>query len=161
MFSKKVVASGPDDFTTLIGINTTFEGNIESEGVVRVDGKVIGDLNVNGDVFIGSTALIKGNIHANNVHLSGTVEGNIIANGILKILSTAKLYGDIQVYSFVADEGGVFHGKCSMIEAKVSDINTEGINMNSKKSHSGKDFKKRSVLGQIYDDKEKNGEISV
>jgi cytoskeletal protein CcmA (bactofilin family) len=103
------------DLGTFIGANAVFEGNIELGGTIRVDGKIIGNLNIDGDAFIGSDALVKGNIRAKNVHLAGTVEGNIRADGILKILSTAKLYGDIEVKSFVTDEGAIFEGKCSMI----------------------------------------------
>ena len=84
-----------DGVDSIIGSNSVFTGSIESDGTVRVDGKVNGDLKVTGDVYIGEHAEIKGNIDANNVNLAGTVDGNIIA--ILKILSSAKLYGDIKV----------------------------------------------------------------
>lgn len=152
MFKSKNSGS-PEGVDTLIGINTSFEGNIESEGTVRVDGKVKGDLKIGGDVFVGDGAVITGNIYANNVHLSGTVEGNIHSKGVLRILSTAKLYGDIQVHSFVADEGGVFHGKCSMIETPEASSVQDKIS--TKKTHSSKDYKKSSVLNQMDDEKEK------
>lgn len=157
MFKKK--ASGfADSFDTLLGANTIFTGNIESEGTVRVDGKVKGDLRVSGDVFIGNDAVITGNVFANNVNLAGTVEGNISAKGLLRILSTARLYGDIQVHSFVADEGGIFQGKCSMLE--IPEIEKPaGDKPASKKLHSGKDYKKSTVLDQIYDEKDKNGSL--
>lgn len=116
MFNKKGF-DGIDKFDTLIGATSVFEGNLHSEGTIRVDGKVKGDLKINGDLFIGTNAVITGNISANNIHHSGTVEGNIQANGTLTILSTAKIFGDIKVRSFVADEGGVFQGNCSMIDA--------------------------------------------
>lgn len=120
MFNKK--DSGyKEGLDTLIGANTTFEGNITSDGAVRVDGKIKGDLKVKGDVVVGNEAVVTGNIHANNIHLSGTIQGNIYSTGMLRILSTAKLYGDIQVKSFVADEGAFFQGKCTMQEAAEQD----------------------------------------
>jgi len=156
MFNKK--DSGfREAFDTLVGTNTTLEGNIISEGTVRVDGKVKGDVNVNGDVFVGNSACISGNITADNVHLSGTVEGNIRSTGILRILSTARLFGDIQVHSFVTDEGALFQGKCSMIEVPEPEKAAEKIVV--KKAASSKDYKKSSVLDQIYDQKEKTKEL--
>lgn len=146
-----------DNIDSIIGINSVFEGNIESEGTIRVDGKIKGDIRVTGDVFVGVNAVITGNIYANNINLSGTVEGNIHSIGVLRILSTAKLFGDIQVHSFVADEGGLFQGKCSMIE--VPDIEKSLDKSSSKKSHASKDYKKSSVLSQIYDEKDKNNEL--
>jgi len=108
------------DFDTLIGSGTLFHGSIESEGTVRIDGKIIGDITAAGNVCIGKNAIVKGNIKARDVQISGVVEGNINADGILRMFSTAKLYGDIEVRSFVADEGGVFQGRCNMVEAPSS-----------------------------------------
>jgi len=154
MFNKK--DSGcKEGFDTLIGTNTSFEGNIESEGAVRVDGKVKGDLKVNGDVYVGENAIITGSIDASNVHLSGTVEGNIHSTGVLRILATAKLYGDIHVRSFVADEGALFHGKCSMVEIPESEKLPEA----SKGKKTSKEYKKSTVLDQVYEEKEKNREL--
>jgi len=156
MFSRKNSKS-PDNIDSIIGINSIFEGNIESDGTIRVDGKVKGDIRVSGDVFVGTNAVITGNIFANNINLSGTVEGNINSSGVLRILSTAKLYGDIQVHSFVADEGGLFQGKCSMID--IPEIEKSAEKSSLKKSHTTKDYKKSSVLSQIYEDKDKTNDL--
>lgn len=153
MFKQKD-REGSENVDTLIGVNTIFEGNVESQGTVRVDGKVKGDLKVSGDLFIGNNATVTGNIFASNVNLSGTLEGNIHAVGVLRILSTAKLYGDIQVHSFVADEGGIFQGKCNMIDVPEIERNME--KPSAKKAHASKDYKKSSVLDQLYDEKENN-----
>lgn len=158
MFKHKSTGN-PENVDTLIGSNTVFEGSIESQGTVRIDGRVKGDLKVSGDVFVGSEAVIAGNITANNVHLSGTVEGNIHAAGVLRILSTAKLYGDIQVHSFVADEGGIFQGKCSMLD--VVEPEKPLGRMFSRKSNSSREYKKSSVLNEVYEEKEKNSNDRV
>lgn len=154
MFNKKDTGYR-EGFDTLIGINTTFEGNIDSEGTVRVDGKLRGDLKVNGDVIVGNDAYIKGNVFANNVHLSGTVEGNIECKSILRILATAKLYGDIRVNSFVADEGAVFQGKCCMLDVSEAEKTLEKSGVKKP----GKDYKKSTVLDQVYEEKEKSKEV--
>ncbi len=145
MFNKKPSAFG-ESVDTLIGSSTIFTGNIESDGTVRVDGKVKGDIKVEGDIFVGSNAVITGGLTAVNVHLAGTVEGNINAKGILKILSMAKLYGDIKVHSFVADEGALFQGKCSMMEVPE----TEKV---SEKPGLKKNYRKSSVLDDVYEEK--------
>jgi len=103
------------NFDTLIGTNTTFIGNIESDGIIRIDGKVKGNIKAGSDVYVGSNAQINGNIHSSNVYISGTVNGNIYSSGIARLFSTAKLIGDIEVKSFVSDEGAIFQGKCKML----------------------------------------------
>ncbi|HOQ07885.1 MAG TPA: polymer-forming cytoskeletal protein [Clostridiales bacterium] len=133
---------------TIIGSNSIFKGNIESEGTVRIDGKVIGDIKVGGDVYIGNEATVEGNVEAGNVHLAGTIKGNILAKGLLKILSTARLYGDIRIGSFVVDEGALFQGRCEMI----SDTETEARPEKRKKG-----YKKSTVLDDIYEESSSAG----
>ncbi len=153
MFSKKdsVFREGVD---TLVGSNTVFTGNIESDGTVRIDGKVKGDIRVEGDIYVGEKAVITGNLTAANVNLAGTVEGNISAKGILKILSTAKLYGDIKVNSFVADEGALFQGKCNMMELPENEKTSEKAAMK-------KNYKKSTVLDDVFEEKEKNNSLKA
>lgn len=126
MFNRKISSFG-DRFDAVIGENTRFEGNIFCDGSVRIDGKVEGDINSSGgDVLIGTKAHVKGNIIANNLQLSGTIEGNIQVAGMLRISSTGRLYGDIQVRNFVSDEGAIFQGKCVMIESPQDEPSEEG-----------------------------------
>jgi cytoskeletal protein CcmA (bactofilin family) len=125
---------------TLVGSNSTFTGSIEADGTVRVDGKLIGDIKVTGDCYVGNQASVNGNIEASNVHLAGTVEGNITAKGILKILSTAKLYGNIRINSFVADEGALFQGKCEMLDMQAPDKSPEKSRKSSRKTSSYEDI---------------------
>lgn len=119
MFGKK-----SKSFNTVIGKDTTIKGGIESVGSLRIDGKVVGNIKIQGDLFIGSSAAINGNISADNIQLAGTVEGNIHSEDLLRMLSTARLYGDMHVNSFVADEGALFQGKCSMPEVSESKKST-------------------------------------
>lgn len=134
MFSRGS-SGNTESFDTIIGINSKFEGNIETNGTLRIDGKVYGDLKINGDVYVGKDAVITGNINASNVFLSGRVEGNIESKGLLKIQSSAKLYGDITVYSIVTEEGSVFEGKCKMLSAPQTD-EISAINSSKKSKHS-------------------------
>jgi cytoskeletal protein CcmA (bactofilin family) len=136
-------ASFREGVDTLVGSNSVFKGSIESDGTVRVDGKVIGDIKVTGDVYVGKGATVEGNVDAGNVHLAGMVKGNIVAKGLLKILSTARLYGDIKINSFVADEGALFQGKCEMLEEQEE----EKSSIKHKRN-----YKKSTVLEDIYEE---------
>lgn len=107
-------------FDTLIGANTELIGDINSKGIIRIDGKVTGNISVQGDLFIGETSFIKGNVTASNIHVAGSIEGNVSSSGLLKLLSTAKLIGDIQVKTFICDEGSIFDGNCKMLENQAS-----------------------------------------
>jgi cytoskeletal protein CcmA (bactofilin family) len=108
------------ELDTLVGARTILEGNLESERTVRVDGQVTGDVNARGDVFVGAEANISGNVQGQNVYLSGTVKGNVLSDGIVRLYSSARLHGNIQARGLIADEGGVFHGKCNIVEGPAA-----------------------------------------
>lgn len=124
MFGKEKVKL--DKIDTLIGKNTKLEGKIECKGTIRLDGELNGDLIVEGNVIIGKSGKITGNISCNNIFISGIVKGNIISKETLRLTNTAKLYGDIKVKTFIVDENAVFEGSCKM------DI-TENLNKKNNK----------------------------
>ncbi len=103
-----------DRIENVIGPTATFIGELKCDGGVRVDGVFQGSLETMGNVIIGETAKVVADIVGRNVSISGAVKGDIIASGRLEILSTGLLWGDIQVASFLIDEGGVFSGRSEM-----------------------------------------------
>ncbi len=109
----------PTDFDAIIGRNTVLEGTLKSSGSVRVDGEMLGNITTDGEVIIGQEAKTEGDIKSSNIEISGSVEGNIDSDGCLKIYETGSLFGNIEVKSFVIEEGGVFEGMCH--------INTSGM----------------------------------
>ena len=106
MFKQK---NTPLAMDTVLGEFTTFSGNIESEGSIKVLGKVEGDVKASGDVYIEQTSSVTGNIYGSNVYISGHIKG-MFWQRILHLMTQAKLYGDIEVNSIVTDEGQ-FSGK--------------------------------------------------
>lgn len=114
---------------TLIGTSTKLTGNIDSDGNIRVDGKYTGDIVSKKEVTIGEAGLVVGNITANNVIISGKMQGNIRCSGILEIISTGKLYGDIEADCISIKEGAVFKGKSIMNEEKETVDQSKVINI--------------------------------
>lgn len=144
----------PGHLDTLIGAHTVFEGNLESEGGVRVDGKLKGDLKIGGDISIGADAKIVGNIYARNVVLAGSVDGNIYADGMLRLLSKARLRGNVQAYGLVADEGGIFHGKCNIVEERHDSRQEKESATSPNGEQVEKGFKSRAVLKRANETEE-------
>jgi len=143
MFSKKKETVLPMD--TIIGEYTTFTGNIDSEGSVKILGKVEGDIKSSDEVYIEPTASIKGNVYGSNVYVSGTIAGNVFSKGILHLMAQSKLLGDIEVNSIVTDEGAIFHGNCKMIEVAEEEVAPSTYKRNRIKS-------KRNNIDSIDED---------
>lgn len=129
MFQKKdqnTVDINTDKIDTVIGKNTSAEGNIKTQGTIRIDGNFNGQIDVKGNIVIGESAKLEADISTENIVISGEVKGNITAKGQMQLTSTAKLYGDIEVQNLIIDDGAIFEGKCKMAKSNTID-NPGGI----------------------------------
>jgi len=106
-----------DQFETIIGPNTSFDGHLKSDGSVRIDGVCeAGVIETVGNVVVSPDAKVAADIVARNVSVSGAVTGKIKTSNRLEILSTGRVWGDVEVGSFLLDEDGYFRGELVMKE---------------------------------------------
>jgi cytoskeletal protein CcmA (bactofilin family) len=103
-----------ETFDIIIGKNTKIDGDITSQGSMRIEGSVNGSLEALGNIIIGSNATIVGNASCKNIEISGNLKGNLKAIGSLQVYSGGTLTGDIEVISFNIEEGGSFDGNCTI-----------------------------------------------
>lgn len=100
--------------STLLGADSECVGNFSAKGSARLDGRVNGDVTVAGDLIVGATGFVRGNITANAVMIGGEVQGDISAPEKTELTETAKVFGDIATGVIVIDENAVFQGKIDM-----------------------------------------------
>jgi len=98
----------------LIGTGTTIEGNITSNGDIRVDGKLKGILNTQGKVIVGESGNINGEVHCKNFEVEGVIEGKVSVSELLSLRAKSKLTGEIITNKLAIEPGAVFTGKCDM-----------------------------------------------
>ncbi len=104
-----------DKIETVIGPHTNFKGTLVCDGSVRIDGVCEeGLIKTVGNIVVGPEAKVGADLMAENVSVSGSVTGKITTTGRLEILSTGKVWGDVNVGSFLLDEEGYFKGKLTM-----------------------------------------------
>jgi cytoskeletal protein CcmA (bactofilin family) len=102
---------------TLISATTVVEGKIQTEGSVRIDGTLVGDLVAKASAAVGLTGSVEGSIQARNVSLSGKLKGSVTAAEKLVLEKKSVVSGDIRAARLVVDEGAVFDGTCVMSQA--------------------------------------------
>ena len=78
---------------TIIGKGSSITGDLRINGFVRLDGDINGSLETDGNVIIGDTARIKGDVKSKSVIVGGIVVGNVIAQDNVKLLSGAAVLG--------------------------------------------------------------------
>ena len=105
-----------NQITAFLGRDTEFEGNLSFKGMVRIDGRFKGEINTEGTLIVGETAVIDSDIHASNIIISGEVRGHIVAGEKIEILSPGKVFGDIEAPSVTINTGVIFEGNCQTQE---------------------------------------------
>lgn len=120
--NKNYADDGREKVSTIIGKETTFDGDLTSAETMRIDGVVNGNCTCEKKLILSADGQVKGNISAQSVIISGKVDGDITAQGKLELLSTGKIAGNITAGSLVIDEGAAFDGRCTMSSPSSSGI---------------------------------------
>jgi len=105
---------GLKDSSNIIGKETSLEGNLNTPGSLRVEGKVKGSIQANAKVVLGETSGVEGDITAHTVEIGGVVQGTIKVSGLLTLKHTAVVNGDIMASKLVFEAGARFNGQCNM-----------------------------------------------
>ena len=111
---------------SLIGGNSSFKGDIDTKGTLRVDGTVEGNINADW-VVIGETAYVKGDINARGIIVGGRVEGNLRAKEIVELKNKGTVHGELFTNKLTISEGAIFEGRSSMHkeDSKVIELLTK------------------------------------
>jgi len=115
----------------IIGKGSTFTGNVETYGNIRVEGRIIGDLKSKSKVAVGPSAFIDGNVLAKVAELEGEVNGSIEVTDILTLKPNCKISGDIVTNKLVVESGAKFDGKCKMGDKNIKKIEFDQDEKNS------------------------------
>lgn len=111
---EKRVAEEISNSSNTIGKGTFLEGNVETYGNIRIEGKVNGNVKSKSKVALGPSSFVQGNVMAQNADLEGEVKGRIEVAELLVLKATAVIHGDIVTGKLVVEPGAVFNGTCKM-----------------------------------------------
>ena len=104
-----------------IGLGTEITGDVTTNGDIRFEGTLKGNLKTKGKVVVGETGNVKGEIICKNSVIEGNIEGKITVSELLTLKATSSLKGDIVTRRLAIEPGAKFTGNCSM----ASETNTE------------------------------------
>lgn len=98
----------------LISNGTEITGDIKSQGDIRIDGVLIGNLTTKGKVVIGNTGKVKGEVICKNSEVSGEISGKINVSQLLTLKISSAINGDIITNKLSIEPGARFTGNCNM-----------------------------------------------
>lgn len=105
-----------DSVISIIGPGMLVVGDLETDGTVRVEGSVEGDIRAGKAVVVGKEGRVEGNIRTQDAVLSGAVQGTLTAASRLEVQSTATIEGDVHARRIHLEEGAVLNGTVQMGE---------------------------------------------
>jgi len=116
----------------IIGAGTQIIGEITSNGDIRIDGTLKGNITTKGKLVIGNSGVIIGDIFCKNSDISGKVEGKLSVAELLALKSTSNIQGNITTNKLAVEPGAMFTGTCNM----------NGINATEPKSDAKREARK-------------------
>ena len=126
MFGKKKSTHTPlvmsqEKFDTLIGRHAEIHGCLRLQESVRIDGKVVGNIEAPRDqaisVVIGPNGEVQGDVLASRIIVAGKVAGNIHAFERVELMASALVQGDIKYGSIAVQHGAKLLGLLLQVDS--------------------------------------------
>jgi cytoskeletal protein CcmA (bactofilin family) len=91
------------------------QGELHFEDTFRIDGKITGRVQAEGELVVGESGLVDGEIEVGSLVVSGTVRGRIRTLRRLEVAASGRVVADVETPVLVVEEGGRLQGNCLML----------------------------------------------
>lgn len=102
------------DLNGFLDAGSHITGNLHFEDTFRIEGKLTGGVDSDGELVVGERGDVEGEIKARLVFVSGTVRGTLHATERVEITSTGKVLADLYTPALKLEEGAILEGRCFM-----------------------------------------------
>ncbi len=107
----------PEAVISIIGAGMTLDGDSETNGSLRVEGTIRGNVRAGKSVVIGKDGLVDGSIFTQDAVVAGCVSGGIHAVSRLELLATSEVSGEIEAPRMQVEEGAKVQGQVAIGES--------------------------------------------
>jgi cytoskeletal protein CcmA (bactofilin family) len=118
---------GQDDISGFLAEGTGIKGEIRFRDMLRVDGKISGKVQSEGELVVGESGEIEAEVQVGTLSVSGKVSGTMKVRDKVEIHAKGRISGELTVEkpNLVIHEGAVFEGDVNMNAAR-KDPNQKG-----------------------------------
>jgi cytoskeletal protein CcmA (bactofilin family) len=113
-------AAAPEDHSSIIGAGSVWQGNFSTDGSVRLDGKVSGEIKAASTVHITDGAQVNAVIQARFVVIGGSFDGQLYCSERLELLPSSRMKGSIKTPQISVGEGAFIDGEIHMVEESAT-----------------------------------------
>lgn len=103
-----------------LGPGCVFEGEIRGKGSLELHGKVVGVIELDGDVMVGERGSAQARLQGDKVQIDGVLEGDATGTARVQVGSTGRVTGDIRAPNVSFADGAVFEGNVEMRSARAA-----------------------------------------
>ena len=98
----------------LIATGTKITGELLSDGDIRIDGELLGNIESKGRLVIGASGKTVGEIRCKSCEIAGTHKGKLYIAELLSLKASSNVSGEIYADKLSIEPGAYFNGTCSM-----------------------------------------------
>lgn len=102
---------------SIIAPDMVVTGNLKAEGVVRIEGRVAGNVAAENQILLSQGGVVEGDLATREAILAGEVRGTVVASERVEVQTTAAVHGDIVTPRLLIQEGGRLNGAIRMENA--------------------------------------------
>ncbi len=102
------------DLNGFLDSGSHLEGELRFEASFRVDGKFTGIVRSEGDLIVGESGEVEGELYVGQIFVSGTVRGSVRASRKIQIAPNGKVFAELDTPSLIIEDGATFEGNCAM-----------------------------------------------
>lgn len=99
---------------SIIAPDMVVTGNLKAEGVVRIEGRVTGNVAADNQILLSPGGVVEGDMATREAVLAGEVHGTVAASERVEVQATAAVHGDIVTPRLLIQEGGRLNGAIRM-----------------------------------------------
>jgi len=99
---------------SVIAAGTSIAGELNSDGIVKVEGTVIGSVRADRQVLVAKGGRIEGDVFTREAVVGGEIRGAILADDRVEVQTSSIIEGDITTQRILVHEGGEVNGHVRM-----------------------------------------------
>jgi len=103
---------------SIITPGTNIKGEIRCEGNILLNGDFEGSIISQGEVVVGKSGRVSGEIQAAKLLVSGEFRGNFKGE-VIDIMPYGKVYGDVKVNNIIIEPNAVFEGETKIVSGRI------------------------------------------
>lgn len=112
---------------SIVAKDLTIAGDLHAAGVIRIEGRVIGNVHAGDQVLLSEGGVVEGDVLSREAVIGGRVHGSINGEERVELQATAIVHGDIVTRRLLIQEGGAVNGAVKMEGVTIEEAERVGV----------------------------------